>query len=279
MDTDIFPIFIGKENVSDDIYIIGEICFKNGDHVNKGDVIALIENSKSIFEIPAPVSGYIFYNYNVEVGNEITAGSILAAISNKQNIPVNYFDKFINQESGKSVEKKTITQANNKDIRVSKAAQKLIEEHNIDVSIFENKTIIREEDVNIYIESEAKNYLDKKIGLDADEQNQIVIRCGGGHAKMCIDILRQMKTYKIIGIVDSVIKIGTNILDVPVIGTDNKLFLKELFEKGVRYAVVSYGGADNLNIRQKMFDELKSIGFLLPNLIHPAAIVELQRAQ
>ena len=89
---------------------------------------------------------------------------------------------------------------------------------------------------------------------------------------MCIDIIRQMKTHHLVGIVDSYRDTGTITLDVPVIGGSEDL--KTIFEEGVKNAAIGFGALHKPEIRQEIFDELKEIGYLLPNLIHPTAILE-----
>ena len=39
-------VIVARDNVSDDSYIIVEFCFNNGDKVNIGDIISVIESSK-----------------------------------------------------------------------------------------------------------------------------------------------------------------------------------------------------------------------------------------
>lgn len=101
--------------------------------------------------------------------------------------------------------------------------------------------------------------------------SKIIILGGGGHAKMCIDILRQTNNYEIIGIIDN-IKKNELIYGVPVVGNDDDL--NYLFNSGIKFAVNGIGGGTSVINRYKIFQKLKNIGFNVPILIHKNSIVE-----
>ena len=268
MSSDIFPIIIDKETVSDDIYIIVKLYFCDGDKVQKGDIIISFETSKAVNDIESPLAGYVFHN--VEEGQEIAVGTICAAVSLSHRIPDDYFDKFCN-ENVNSVEEGQKKYGVN-EMRVSKAAKRMLEEHNIDISVFKERTILRAEDINLYL---AHGTTDTKT-LENDEvpsQNKIIIIGGGGHATMCIDIIRQMKTYSVAGTIDANSEVGATTLDVPVIGGDDEL--ETLFKKKeIKFAAIGIGALHKPIFRQEIYNKLKRIGYLLPNLIHPKAIIE-----
>jgi sugar O-acyltransferase (sialic acid O-acetyltransferase NeuD family) len=103
---------------------------------------------------------------------------------------------------------------------------------------------------------------------------QIVLLGGGRHAKVCVDLLRQLPGYRIVGILDSLQPIGAEVLGVPVLGRDSEENLRRLREEGVRCAVNAVGGGPRPEVRGEVFRRLKTAGFLVPNLIHPRAAVE-----
>jgi len=97
---------------------------------------------------------------------------------------------------------------------------------------------------------------------------KIVLVGGGGHCKVMIDIISMEKKYDILGIIDNV---GSEVLGIPVIGKDQDL--EKIFLSGVTNAAISIGGLNNPNIRWRIYEHLKDIGFKLPILIHPKAHV------
>ncbi|GAA0082222.1 MULTISPECIES: acetyltransferase [Clostridium] len=99
---------------------------------------------------------------------------------------------------------------------------------------------------------------------------KIVLVGAGGHCKVIIDIIRSNNVYEIIGIID---KYATekSLLDISIIGDDNKL--KEVYKDGVKNAFLCIGALGDLNLRNKIYNNLKEIGFKLPVLMHNTAMV------
>lgn len=99
---------------------------------------------------------------------------------------------------------------------------------------------------------------------------KIVLVGGGGHSKVIIDIIKSTNEYEIIGITerDTTLK---RVLDIPILGDDS--ILKELFKKGVEYAFIGVGIGEENNLRIKLFNKIKRIGYKFPVLTHKQAIV------
>lgn len=102
-------------------------------------------------------------------------------------------------------------------------------------------------------------------------EKQILLIGGGGHCRSCIDVIENSDGFKIAGIVEQPGKEKTKrILGYPVIGSDDDL---EVLSKQYDYAVVTIGQIGSSGIRQKIFNHLKKIGFILPVLVSPLAHV------
>jgi sugar O-acyltransferase (sialic acid O-acetyltransferase NeuD family) len=104
------------------------------------------------------------------------------------------------------------------------------------------------------------------------DPNALIIFGGGGHGKMIIELVRAAATYRIIGIVDDGMPVGSEILGVPVLGGAKAL--PEWYDRGVRLAANAVGGIGNAAVRVKIFDILAKAGFSCPTLVHPTAFVE-----
>ncbi|WP_129597527.1 acetyltransferase [Anaerophilus nitritogenes] len=100
---------------------------------------------------------------------------------------------------------------------------------------------------------------------------KILLVGGGGHCKSVLDSLLELNQFKDIGIIDVKENIGKNILGISVIGCDDNL--EKLFNDGYQYAFVTVGSIGNPNLRIKLFDMIEKIGFQIPNIIDPSAIV------
>lgn len=258
---EIQEIIIPKESIADDSVLLLKWYKENGEKVNKGDNIANCETSKAIFDIEAPTDGYLFYQY--KKGDEIPAGSLLAIISKKSSFSFDLCNE-------KEIE---IYQKLEDKIRFSKKALELIEKNNIKKEYFSDYTMVTKGDVLNYLNrnlNNKTNVLNNNI-IKSNNQELIIIG-GGGHAKMCIDIINQMRIYKIVGIIDKVSKIGSKISGIPVIGRDKDLV--ELYDRGIKLAINGLGMILNQNKRAKIYRKLKQIGFYIPNIVHPKASIE-----
>ncbi len=94
---------------------------------------------------------------------------------------------------------------------------------------------------------------------------------GGGHAKVIIDAVLAEGKYDVYGIIDQKIEHWTEILGVRVIGPESTL--TEIFKKGIKNAFIGVGSIGDCSVRKNIYKKLKNIGFKLPVIIHPNAVV------
>jgi len=99
---------------------------------------------------------------------------------------------------------------------------------------------------------------------------QVVGIGAGGHAKVILDILRLMKEYHVVGLLDPNC-VGKSVSDVPVIGGDD--LLPRLRAEGVAAAFIGAGGVGDNTLRIKLFEKAQTAGFTFINVIHPAAVL------
>ena len=109
-------------------------------------------------------------------------------------------------------------------------------------------------------------------GVPDESTNALVIYGGGGHGKAIIELVRALGIYRLVGVVDDGLPVGSTILGLPVLGGAN--ILAALAEQGVRQIVNAVGGIGNVAVRQKVFDEIARAGLVCPTLVHPTAFVE-----
>lgn len=100
---------------------------------------------------------------------------------------------------------------------------------------------------------------------------KLLLLGGGGHCKSVLDSLLKIKFYNEIGIIDKKENVGKTILTVPIIGCDDDLL--KLYQNGYDGAFVTVGSIGNPSIRVKLFRLLEDIGFEIPNIIDPTAII------
>lgn len=138
---EIQEIVIPKESIADDSVLLLKWYKKNGEKVNKGDNIANCETSKAIFDIEAPIDGYLFYQY--KVGDEIPVGNLLAIISKKASFSFGNYNLSKEKEEDQTPKEK---------VRFSKIALQLIEKNDLKKETFYHLNMVTKKDVLGYLE-------------------------------------------------------------------------------------------------------------------------------
>lgn len=98
---------------------------------------------------------------------------------------------------------------------------------------------------------------------------KIVVVGGGGHAKVIISILKKIHSYEIVGYTD--LYDNGALLGIPYLGNDNQL--QTIFNNGVHRAAIGLGQINSSQHRNKLVSLLNQIGFHIPPLISPHAII------
>ena len=95
----------------------------------------------------------------------------------------------------------------------------------------------------------------------------IVLVGFGGHAKSVADCIELQGKYHIVGYTDTEDKH----VRYDFLGSDSEL--PSLFNVGIKYAAVGIGYMGRSLLREQIYNNLKQIGFLLPVIIDPSAII------
>ena len=93
----------------------------------------------------------------------------------------------------------------------------------------------------------------------------------GGHAHSVVDSIEQNGIYNIIGFLDKEERQGEHFRDYQVIDTDAAL--GKYYDNGIRNAFITIGYMGKHTIREKLYCQLKEIGYTLPNVIDNSAII------
>ncbi len=102
-------------------------------------------------------------------------------------------------------------------------------------------------------------------------KKKIVLIGGGGHCRSVADCLVSLEIYDEIGIVEKEAGAGSGVQGIDIIGMDADL--QRLFDEGWRYAFVTIGSVGNTLGRRKILQNLKEIGFEIPNIIDRTAVI------
>lgn len=95
----------------------------------------------------------------------------------------------------------------------------------------------------------------------------IVLVGFGGHAKSIADCIERAGKYRIVGYTD----VKEAVSNYKYLGTDDSL--QDIYDSGVHNAAIGIGYLGKGNLRQKIYDLLKKIGYTLPVIIDPSAVV------
>lgn len=98
----------------------------------------------------------------------------------------------------------------------------------------------------------------------------LILIGGGGHCKACIDVIESEGEYQIIGILDSVDKVGETLLGYEYVGTDE--LIKHYVDAGA-YFLITVGQVGDSGIRAKIAKELKLKSAMLATVISSRAYV------
>lgn len=101
--------------------------------------------------------------------------------------------------------------------------------------------------------------------------DKILLIGGGGHCKSILDAILASKVYLEIAIIDLKENVGKSILGIPIIGSDENL--TTLFEEGYKHAFITLGSIGNTRLRYFLNETVREIGFNIPTVIDPSAIV------
>ena len=100
---------------------------------------------------------------------------------------------------------------------------------------------------------------------------KLIIIGGGGHARVLIDLIKLSGQFEIIGILDSQTELDSPAPGISVIGNDDLLL--KLYSEGIKNACIGIGSIKDNSTRKIMYEKVKQIGFSVPFLVHPNAIV------
>lgn len=233
-------IIMPKLGNNDTFVTIVDWYKKNGEFCSTGDEVCMVETTKRSEIVKASCDGYIEHLYEAE--EDVRAGSVIAHIC-EGSIAIS-----------KPMEHVAVP------YKITNKAKALAAQHNIDLSIFDSNTLIREKDILQLIEA--------SIGFE-EEEEEILIFGSGGFCKTVIDIFKR-SGQPVKGIIDINYPDIKEVAGIPIIGNINSL--KTLYKQGYRKIINTV----SLNRRQRArrYAMLKEIGFTLPNVIHERAFIE-----
>jgi UDP-perosamine 4-acetyltransferase len=98
----------------------------------------------------------------------------------------------------------------------------------------------------------------------------LILIGAGGHAGVVIDIINQLRQYKVVGCTDFTKNNHLGRYGVTYLGKDDVLF--DLQKKGINHAALGVAGFNN-EFRKNLYTKILGLGFQFPVLQHPNSTV------
>ncbi len=259
------PVLVPLLNANEPEARLVQIHVKDGQPVQKGDLLFTIETTKAASDVESPESG--FARLIASEGDTLSVGAVLAYITETadESVSSHQLPASSNQASVKS---------HQSDLRMTKQARALAESLGLDLSSLPTGRLITESFIRQITQSQNPSLTQSHNLASTKSPNaQILLYGAGGHAKAVLEMIQAIGAFGVAGIVDDNPALtGTSVLGVPVLGT--RAALPGLLERGVLLAANGVGGIINIEIRVKLFELLADYGFAFPILRHPRATVE-----
>jgi len=270
--------------------MITEWIKKEGEYVQKGEILFTMETAKAVIEIEAEVSGYL-KKIVIEPGKIVPVLAVVAFMGEKDEpLTEKWPEKELNQQptinNNNNNEKKNDNNSKdnndkNKPVVESKivdthrnkatpAARRVAQEHHINIELVTGtgpEGMIVEEDVRRHLQS-----LDKTQSLKEAPIRRIIIIGAGNGGEVVGSILLQKAENEVVGFLDDKESLwGQTLLKRPILGKIE--LVHELFNSGKANAVI-ISITSNMKVRKKIFDMLQEHRYTIMNAIHPQAYVD-----
>jgi sugar O-acyltransferase (sialic acid O-acetyltransferase NeuD family) len=262
-------VFAERESANDESYIFTERLFSDGDKINEGVLIALLEGSKAIVEVLSPSSGYIFYLQ--ESGSVIEVGNPYAIISQKKSIDIKLYKK--NTKLRSISTDKTLEVSSNAEKFTTKAL-KALGENDVDDNYFANMELVTESDVNLYLKYKNNAFSteidnsDEILNKDLKGIQRVAVIGAGTAAVMVYDVVNKRHDQTIVCFFDNYKSEDFSLAGINVVGLASAKNIHSEYKKDRFDAVVISPGL--LPFRKKLFEELTNLKVPFTNIVHPS---------
>jgi acetyltransferase EpsM len=246
--------------------LLATLYVHEGQQIAEGDLLCTLETTKSTADVHAEAAGFLI-GLQVSEGQTVNAGDLFGYLADSPEwVPPqkeSTTQKISNQPEISGGELPP-------GLRITKPAFRLAQERGLDLTQFPIGPMITENAVRSMLENTEQ--VESSISESNFDPTAIIIYGAGGHGKACLDMLRSLGTYRVVGFLDDGVPAGEVIMGASVLGGSE--VLTRLNVEGVRLAVNAVGGIGNVAIRMKVFSKLAEAGFACPAVVHPTALIE-----
>lgn len=259
------PVYIPLLNPNEPEALLAGLHVSEGQEVRAGDLLGTLETTKSTAELTAAIDGFVVA-LQPAAGDLVRAGELfcyLAASADWQPPAVEEPD----QGSGAA---DTEAQELPQGLRITKPALERARQAGLDLKRLPVGPLVTEKSLQAYLAESSQS--DLEVVEAPFDATAVLIYGAGGHGKACLDLLRAVGGYRVLGFIDDGRPQGETVMGLPVVG--GAAVLQHWYQQGVRLAVNAVGGIGNLAVRVAVFEQLARAGYVCPALVHPRAVVE-----
>jgi len=269
-------IHLPQSSPNDITAVIAEWSKARDQWVHKGEVVAVAETTKSVFDVEAPAAGYLVEL--VATGAEAAVGQVIAVLTPTPVTEAEVRTWLANRQAA------TVPSPASAKAPTIKA-QLLAQRHNIDLTAVPTTgDRVTEADVQAYLAAQPKaagrarppapvfaDLVDDRFPVNHIQR--ILIIGGGNGATQIIDALAKLPDQRAVAILDDNPAIhGKKVAGVPVLGAVDMARAVDLRAAGeVDAAIISI--STSIAARSRIFEAWKAHGIPFANVIHPSSVV------
>ncbi len=249
--------------VNDNSATIVKWLYKDSDNVHKGDVVAVIETTKSAFDINAPIDGFLAILCLSE--EKIGVGQIVGLVVND----LDQFDEIKSSFIVDSMDKNT------EEFNATKKAIELSKKYGVDLKILSSTVsgIIRERDVENYKpQPKQQTSYNNHNPISVGYNGRVLIVGGGKGATQLLSIMLNEKGTEVVGILDDIKeKHNTTINGIPIL--DYTYNLRKIVDEYNIESIIC-AVSTSISFRKKIYEDVKLMGLKLANAIHNTVVFD-----
>lgn len=265
--------YVEQINVSDDEYLLVEMACESGTYVEKNKLLFCYESSKSVNEVQALESGYLYFNPECELQESYGIGFKVAIQVAERIAGDEIVNHFALEKGGNN------PQISN--IKISKKAQKLIDSSGLSLSDFEGDEIISEQLVSekLLSLSPAINQLAtfSRTGSEREffstRKVKLAVIGAGKAALQLYDSLTNSQLFELVKFYDAdIVAAQKKLFGIEIVRGDIvKNVTADFFNGQFDKCIISFSG--NVQARSDLYGKLKDHGVQFANIIHNTAYI------
>lgn len=255
------PIKIPLLNPNEPEALLASLSVAEGAAVETGQVVAVIETTKSTGEVQVEAAGYLV-GLRYQEGDTLQAGEVLAYIGDTPDARDPSLPPWV-----EPVEPDISAGEGPSELRITEPARALALAEGLALESLPRDILVTREMIMEMLD-QTKPVV---VAIPEDERRLVIYGCGG-HGRSLAALIRQCEDFQIVGFLDDGMAVGAEVDGLPVLGGGEKL--QDLAQRGIRMAVNGVGGVGDLPSRLKVYNLLAKSGFHCPTVVHTTAFLE-----